>query len=93
MTWLRASLYQACPGVKSLPPLELSDHIMVGRQTLQRHLVPHTRAHPATPAPTYIVQQAQPVAQATPAKNKNPAERWDLQAPSLYRLADVQGPE
>ena len=93
MTWLRASLYQACPGVNSLPPLKLADKITVSHQTLQRHLVPRTRAQPATPAPTYIVQQAQPVDQATPPKKKNPAERWDLQAPSLYRLANVQGPE
>ena len=55
--------------------------------------MPRTRAQPATPAPTCIFQQAQPVAQATPAKKKNPAERWDLQYPSLYRLADVQVPE
>ena len=38
MTWLRASLYQAYMGVKSLPPLELADHITVSRQTLQRQL-------------------------------------------------------
>ena len=48
---------------------------------------------PATPAPTYIVQQAQQVAKAAPEKNKSPVERWDLQAASLYRLSDVQGPE
>ena len=93
MTWIRASLYQACPGVKYPPPLELADHITVSRQTLQRQLVPHTRAQPTTPAPTYIAQHTQPVAQATPAKKKNPAERWDLQAPALYRLADAPGPE
>ena len=81
------------PGVKPLPPLELAYNITVSRQTLQRQLVPHTPAHPDTPAPTYIFQQAQQVAQSAPAKKKNSAERWDLQAPSLYRLADVQGPE
>ena len=70
MTWPRVSLYQACPGVNSLPPLELADHIIVRRQTLQRQLVPRTRERPATPAPTYIVQQAQPVARAAPAKKK-----------------------
>ena len=93
MTWLRASLYQVFLVVKSLPSLELANHITVSRQTLQTQLVPHTRATQATPALTYIVQQAQPVAQAAPAKKENPVERWDLQAPSFYRLADVQGPE
>ena len=93
MTCLRSSLYQARPGVKSLPPLELANHIMVSRQTLQRQMVPHTRARPATPAPIYIVQQTQPVAHTVSTKKKNPAEHWDLQAPSLYRLADVQGSE
>ena len=34
ITWLRASIYQACPGVNSLPPLNLADHITVNRQTL-----------------------------------------------------------
>ena len=58
MKWLRASLYQACLGVKYLPPLELADHITVIRQTLQRHMVPRNRARPSTPAPPYIVQQA-----------------------------------
>ena len=93
MTWLRASLYQACTGVKSHHPLKLADHITVILQTLHRQLVPHTCAQPATPVPTYIVQQTQQVAQATPAKKKNPAELWDLQAPSLYRLSNVQGLE
>ena len=93
MTWLRVSLYQACLGVKSLPPLKLADHITVSHQTLQRQLVPRTRARPATPSPTYIVHQAQPVAQAATSKKKNRVERWDLQAPSLYRPAKVQGPE
>ena len=27
MRWLRASLYQTCPGVKSLLPLYMADHI------------------------------------------------------------------
>ena len=71
MTWLRASLYQACPGVKYLPPLELANHIKVSQQELQRQLVPCTCARLSTPATTYIVQQAQPVAQAAPAKKKN----------------------
>ena len=35
ITWLRASLYATCPGVTSLPPLELVDHITVSRQKLQ----------------------------------------------------------
>ena len=35
---------------------------------------------PVTPAPTFIVHQAQQVAQAAPAKKKIPSERWDLQA-------------
>ena len=92
MIWLRASLYQACPVENSLPPLKLADHITISRQTLQRQLVPRARAQPATPAPTYIVKQAQ-TDQATPDKKKNPEERWDFQAPSLCRLANVQGPE
>ena len=81
-------MYQTSPGVKSLPLLNMADHIMVGRQILQRHLVPCISAGPATPAPTYIVHQAQQVAQSAPAKKKLPAERWDLQASSLYRLVD-----
>ena len=92
MIWLRASLYQACPGANFPPPLKLADHITISRQTLQRQLVPRARAQPATPAPTYIVKQAQ-TDQATPDKKKNPEERWDLQDPSLYRPADVQGLE
>ena len=92
MTWLRESLYKTCPGVTSLPPLQLANHITVSRQTLQRQMVPRTPAGPAAPTPTYIIQN-QPMAQAAPAKKKYPAERWDLQAPSLYRLVDVQGPE
>ena len=75
MKWLRASLYQTFPGVTSLPPLEMSDHITVGQQTLQRQLVLYIPAGLATPALTYIVQQAQQVAQATPANKKSPAER------------------
>ena len=55
MKWLRAYLYQMCPGVKSLPSLDMSNHITVGRQTLQRQLVPRIPAGPATPSPTYIV--------------------------------------
>ena len=66
MKWIRAYLNQTCPGVKSLPPLDMADHITVGRQNLQRHLVPHTPAGSATPAPTYIVNQAQQVAPETP---------------------------
>ena len=93
MKWLRESLNQTPPGVKSLPPLEMADRIMVGRQNLQRQLVPHIPAGPVTPALTYIVHQAQQVAQAPTAKKKSLEERWDLQASSLYMLADVQGPE
>ena len=93
MRWLRESLYQTCPEVKSLPPLDMSDHIMVSRQNLQRQMVPRTLARTATPSPTYIVQQTKPVAQAVSTKKKNPAEHWDLQAPSLYRLAEIQGPK
>ena len=93
MTWIRASMYQACPGLKSLPPLDLANHIMVRRQTLQRHLVPRTCAILATTAPTYVFQQTQPVSQAAPIKKKKPAECWELQAPSLYRLAEIQGPK
>ena len=92
MTWLRASLYKTCPGVTSLPSIDLDDHITVRRQTLQIQMVPRTPAGPAVPTPIYIIQN-QPASQAAPAKKKEPAERWDLQAPSLYRLADVQGPE
>ena len=92
MLWLRVSLYQMCPGVKSLPTLDMADHITVGRQTLQRHLVPRIPAGPTTPALTYIVHQTQQVPQTEPAKKKSLAERWDLQAASLYRLDKVQGP-
>ena len=42
ITWLRSSLYAACPGVTSLSPLELNDHITVGRQKLIRAMVPCT---------------------------------------------------
>ena len=55
-------------------------------------MVPRTPTGPAVPPPTYIIQN-QWAAQAAPAKKKDLAERWDLQAPSLYILADVQGPE
>ena len=71
----------------------MADHITVGRQALQRQLVPRITAGPATPSPTYIMHQAQQAAQAAPKKKKIPAERWYLQAASLYRLADVQRPE
>ena len=74
------------------PPLELADHITISRRTLQRQLVSSACAQPATPALTYIVQQAQP-AQTTPAKKKNPVESWYLQAPSLCRLDNVKSPE
>ena len=92
MTWLRASLYAARPGVTSLPPLELADHITVGRQNMQKAMVPSNPSSPAAPAPTYIIK-SQPALQAAPAKKKEPAERWDLLATYLYRLADVQGPD
>ena len=68
-------------------------HITVGRQNLQQQLVPSTPAGPATSAPTYIVHQAQQVALTAPPKGKKQAEHWDHQSSSLYRLANVQGPE
>ena len=83
MRWIRASLYQIFPGVNSLPPLDMADHITVGRQNLQRQLVPRIPAGPATPALTYIFHQAQQVAQSDTEKKKIPAERWDLQASSI----------
>ena len=92
MAWLRAYLYAACPGVTALPPLELVDHITVSRQELLKVKVPRTPSRPDTPAPRYIIQ-SQPASQAALAKKKEPAERWDLQATYLCRLADVQGPE
>ena len=92
MKWLRASLYTTCPGVTSLPLLDLANHITVSRQKPQIPMVLRIPAGPVAPPPTYIIQN-QPADQAAPAKKKDPAERWDLQAPSLYRLADVQGPE
>ena len=55
--------------------------------------MPRTPSGPATPAPTYIVHQAQQVAQAAPVKKKTPEERLDPQASSLYSLANVQGSE
>ena len=55
-------------------------------------MVPSNPSRPAAPAPTYIIQ-IQPAPQAAPAKKKEPADRWDLQATYLYRLADVQGPD
>ena len=79
MKWLRASLYAARPGVTPLPLLELADHITVSRQNLLKSMVPSTPSSPAAPAPMYIIQ-SQPASQATPAKKKEPAERWDLQA-------------
>ena len=93
MKWLRASLFQTFPGFKYLPPLEMANHITVGRQNLQQQLVPCTPVGPATSAPTYILQQAQQVPPAAPAKKKNLSERCYLQASSLYRLTNVQGPE
>ena len=91
MTWLRASLYATRPGVTSLPPLELADHITIGIQNLHKTMVPRNHSSPAAPAPSYIIQ-SQLAPQASPAKKKEPAERWDLQATYLYRLADVHGP-
>ena len=69
MTWLRASLYAACPGVTSPPPLELADHITVSRKNLLRAMVARTPSSPAAPAPTCIIQ-SQPASQTAPAKNK-----------------------
>ena len=91
--WLRGSLYRTFPGVKSFPPLDMANHIMVSCQTLQRQLVPRIPTVPATPAPNCVVLQKQQVTQAVPVKKKRYAERWDLQAASLYRLTEVQGPE
>ena len=90
MTWIRAYLYATRPGVTSLPPLELANHITVGRQNLQKALVPRNPSSTAASAPTYIIQ-SQPAPQAAPEKKKEPAERCDLHATYLYRLADVQG--
>ena len=92
MTWFRDSIYKTCPVVKSLPPLKLADHITVSRQTLQRQMVPRTPTGPEVPTPTYIIHN-KPAAQSVPAKKKDPEERWYLQAPSMYILADVQGLE
>ena len=36
MTWLRASLYATQPGVTSLPPLDLADHITVGKKICKK---------------------------------------------------------
>ena len=58
MKWLRAYLYQTCPGFKYLPPLDMANNITVDRQNLQQQLVPRTPTGPATLAPTYIVHQA-----------------------------------
>ena len=55
-------------------------------------MVLRTPAGPAAPTPTYTTQY-QPAAQAVPTKKRDPEERWDLQAPPLYRIADVKGPE
>ena len=67
MEWIRASLYKTCLRVKSLPTLDLADHIMVSRQNLQIQMVPRTHAGIAMPTPTYIIHN-QPAAQAAPAK-------------------------
>ena len=71
----------------------MTDHITVGRQNLHRKMVPCIPAGPSKSAPTYIVHQSQQVAQASPVKKKFPEEWWYLQAYSMYRLSDVQGPE
>ena len=55
-------------------------------------MVPRTPSGTDASPPTYIIQN-QLAAQAAPAKKKDLEERWDLQAPYLYRLADAQGPE
>ena len=47
--------------------LDLTYHITVICQTLQRHMVLHTPAGLAPPTPTYIIQN-QPAAQSAPAK-------------------------
>ena len=71
----------------------MTNHITVSRQNLHRQMIPCIPAGPATSAPTYIVDQSQQVTQAAPVKKKIPEERWYLQASSLYRLSNVQGPE
>ena len=71
----------------------MADHITVGCQTVKRQLVPRIPAGPNTTVLAYIVHQSQKVAHASPAKKKVPEERWELQAASLYRLTEVQGPE
>ena len=83
LTWLRASLYATRPEVTSLTPLELADYITIGRQNLQKTMVPRNHSSPAAPAPTYIIQ-SQPAPQAAPVKKKEPAEQWDLQATYMY---------
>ena len=71
----------------------MSNHITVGQHALQWQLVPRITAGTATPDPTYIVHQSQQAAQAATTKKKIPAERWDLQDASLYRIVDLQRPE
>ena len=71
MKLIKASQFQTCPAVKSLLPLEMSDHITVVRQNLQQHLVPRTPAGPEKSAPTYIMHQSQQVAPSATTKNKN----------------------
>ena len=71
----------------------MDNHTTVGHQNLQQQLVPRTPVGPATPSPAYIVHQSQQVAPAAPSKRKTPAERWDLQDSSLYRIANVPRPE
>ena len=71
----------------------MANHITVYQQALYRQLVPRITAGPATPAPTYILHHEKQVAQAAPANKKIPAERWYIQAASLYWLANVQRPE
>ena len=93
MRCLRSSLYQMCSGVKSLSNLDMANYITVGRQNLQRQLVHRISSGPVTPAPTYIFHQAKQFSQAAPTKKKIPADRWYLQALSMYSHTDVQVPE
>ena len=71
----------------------MDDHITAGRQNMHLQLVPRTPVGLATSALIYIMHQAQQVSLTAPPKKKTLAERWDLQASSLYRLSNVPGSE
>ena len=93
MTWLRASLFQACRSVNSLSFLNMDNHITVGRHNLQKHIVPCTAAGTASPAPNYIVHQSQQASTSAPINEENLAGHLDLQASALYRIANFPIPE